>query len=32
MASNVALLRSSLCASPWLMDRVALYATGLGVK
>jgi hypothetical protein len=32
MASNVALVRASLCANPWLMDRVALYATGLGTK
>jgi hypothetical protein len=32
MPSNIALLRASLCASPWLMERVALYGTGLGTK
>ncbi|KAI8464132.1 MAG: S-adenosyl-L-methionine-dependent methyltransferase [Monoraphidium minutum] len=32
MASNIALLRTSLCANPPLLDRVALYGTGLGTK
>jgi hypothetical protein len=28
MPSNVALLRRSLCSTPWLAERVALYGTG----
>ncbi|GBG00519.1 hypothetical protein Rsub_13269, partial [Raphidocelis subcapitata] len=32
MPSNIALLRASLCANPWLMARVALYGTGLGTR
>lgn len=32
MPSNVRLVRSSLCANPRLMERVALYGTGLGTK
>jgi hypothetical protein len=32
MESNLALLRSTLCENPWLLDRVALYGTGLGTK
>ncbi|KAI8477232.1 MAG: S-adenosyl-L-methionine-dependent methyltransferase [Monoraphidium minutum] len=32
MGNNVLLVRSSLCANPWLNERVALYATGLGTK
>jgi hypothetical protein len=32
MASNIQLVRTSLCANPGLMDRVALYGTGLGTK
>ena len=32
MDTNVRLVRASLCANPWLMDRVALYGTGLGTK
>ena len=31
MASNLALLRRSLCASSWLADRIALFGTGLSV-
>ena len=30
MPSNIQLIRTSLCHSPWLMERTALYATGLG--
>uniref|UniRef100_A0A383VEQ7 Methyltransferase FkbM domain-containing protein n=1 Tax=Tetradesmus obliquus TaxID=3088 RepID=A0A383VEQ7_TETOB len=32
MPSNVALLRRSLCSTPWLADKVALFGTGLGTK
>ncbi|WIA32034.1 hypothetical protein OEZ86_002886 [Tetradesmus obliquus] len=32
MSSNIALLRRSLCANPWLQDRIALFGTGLGPK
>ncbi|KIY99432.1 hypothetical protein MNEG_8530 [Monoraphidium neglectum] len=32
MASNIQLVRTSLCANPGLMDRVALYNTGLGTQ
>jgi hypothetical protein len=32
MAANIALLRASLCANPWLMDRIALYGVGLAEK
>jgi hypothetical protein len=32
MASNIRLLRASLCANDWIRDRVALYGTGLGTK
>jgi hypothetical protein len=32
MPSNIRLVRSSLCRNPWLMERVALYGTGLGTK
>ncbi|KAF8071098.1 hypothetical protein HT031_001180 [Scenedesmus sp. PABB004] len=30
MAANAALLRRTLCANPWLHERIALFATGLG--
>ncbi|KAF8057927.1 Serine/threonine-protein phosphatase PP1 isozyme 1 [Scenedesmus sp. PABB004] len=32
MPSNIALIRRSLCANPWLADRVGLYGTGLGAE
>jgi hypothetical protein len=32
MPSNIKLVRASLCASPWLQERVALYSTGLGTQ
>lgn len=28
MPSNIALMRRSLCASPWLAERIALYGIG----
>lgn len=28
MPANIALIRRSLCASPWLSDHIALYGTG----
>jgi hypothetical protein len=28
MSSNIALLRRSLCANPWLEERIALFGTG----
>ncbi|WIA15478.1 hypothetical protein OEZ85_002118 [Tetradesmus obliquus] len=32
MPSNVALLRRSLCSTPWLAQKMALFGTGLGTK
>jgi FkbM family methyltransferase len=32
MPSNIALLRRSFCANPWLAERIALFGTGLGSK
>jgi hypothetical protein len=32
MPSNIRLLRATLCANPWIRERVALYGTGLGTK
>jgi hypothetical protein len=29
MGSNLALLRRSLCASPWLAERISLFGTGV---
>jgi hypothetical protein len=32
MPSNTQLLRRSLCSSPWLAERMALYGTGTTVQ
>ncbi|GBF94364.1 hypothetical protein Rsub_06986 [Raphidocelis subcapitata] len=32
MSANIGLLRATLCANPWISERVALYGTGLGTE
>jgi hypothetical protein len=32
MTNNVRLVRATLCANPWIAERVALYGTGLGTE
>lgn len=32
MTNNIRLLRTTLCLNRWIMNRVALYGTGLGTK
>jgi hypothetical protein len=32
MDANIALLRATMCANPWIAERVALYGTGLGTE